>query len=237
MQQAQIHRRHRFNFFHRIESQDGTGPLDHARPASILSSWAAIFATPLVALACILPLKVAGLVKFGDLSKDVTALAKMPVYFGILSQAGLVLWGVAAAVCLLAVVTLRRAGRSGWGLPASLGALSAMLLVDDMTQMHEHILPTYFGVDEVVVFAIYAVLFVSICWRFRRELPGTRLDLLLLTGGLFATSILTDIGPDFRFDVMAEDGAKLLGICGWAAYAGTLALGRMTPATADRPKT
>lgn len=199
----------------------------------LLASWVCIFAIPLAAIGVILTLKARGKVSFGDFSRDVAAIADLPFYFGLLSQAGLVLWAAAATLGLFSAALLLSQGSRRWGLPAYAGGLSLALLVDDLAMLHEHVMPDILGIPEIAVFAGYVAAGAFMVWHFRRELPSTRLDLFALAMVLFPISMALDLGPDFRLQSAAEDSAKFLGICAWFAFVACVA-GQRLGATSRR---
>ncbi len=150
------------------------------------------------------------------------------VYFGLLSNLGILLWCAAAAVSLFAFLQVRHA--SGRIRPGAFllyaGVFTGALLMDDLFQGHEKVYPRFFGVSEEQIYALYAVLFAVYLVVFRDDLLKCDPKILLLSIVLFALSILMD-GPVMIdglyekhgvFHSVAEDGTKFVAIYAWAVF-------------------
>ena len=151
--------------------------------------------------------------------RDPASISGSPVYYGALSNLGVLLWSASAAVCLLGALTVKILS-DRWDITAfftMFGGLSAFLCLDDLFQFHELLLPGNFGVPEEVLFVLYAVTLVSLLVRFRKIIFRTQPLLLAISLLLFALSVITDILP-IPTNLMLEDGAKFIAIFAWFAY-------------------
>jgi hypothetical protein len=168
------------------------------------------------------------------LFRDPTAVLNAPLYVGALSTFGLFLWAAAAALCFFTAVLL-------WQSPAPLGertfflgagVLTTALLLDDAFLFHESIAPDDLGWPGSVVVGGYAVAAVGLFWTHRRVVGDSAYSILGVSLGFLGASVgldqLIDLGvlsvpwaatvPGAEFYL--EDGTKLFGIAGWAAYFG-----------------
>jgi hypothetical protein len=152
-----------------------------------------------------------------------------PMYIGLFSNLGVLLWCASAAVCLFGGWLLMRApGRRevAWFLVCA-GLLTGFLQVDDLYLLHEEVLPDHCHVPQMLVFAGYDLLFLSFLVGFRRVLHTTDHLLLFLAFGFLGLSAFIDlfVTPEEFFIAgtvpgrhLVEDGFKLLGVVTWAAF-------------------
>ncbi len=162
----------------------------------------------------------------GDLLRDPLAVAEMTdncckVYFGAVSNLGIVLWMAGAAVCLFAaavIVTADRTDVTARFLLAG-GLLTGFLGFDDLFLVHENVLPA-FGVPEVVTYGAYGLLGLSYLIFFWRQIFSNRFVMFGLAGGLLALSVTIDwfIHTDADWRILLEDGAKITGITAWISF-------------------
>ncbi len=146
------------------------------------------------------------------------------VYFGLLSNLGILLWCASAAVCLFAFLQVYH--MSGRIRPGAFllyaGIFTGVLLMDDLFMGHENVYPQHFGIDQRLTYAIYAALFALYLVVFRDDLLKSDPKILLLSSVLFALSILMDQLPLFHekgvFLHVAEDGSKFVAISAWAVF-------------------
>lgn len=152
-----------------------------------------------------------------------------PMYVGLISNFGIVLWGSAASVCLFAAWLLRADAGHGQHAEflAAAGLLSSVLLFDDLYLLHEEVIPERLHIPQPLVLAAYVVLVAWFMARYRRLIEGSDFVLLLLAGFFFAVSVLIDIVfPEGEILIvgdlpgrdLVEDGPKLLGIVTWTIY-------------------
>ena len=146
-----------------------------------------------------------------------------PVYIGVVSNLGILLWCATAATCFFSYMLLSKKLR---GKPSATfflwsGGISTILLFDDLFLLHEEVIPIYLGISELIVFVGYLLIFVLYFTRWRRQILQTDYLLLLLALIFFSFSILIDrssisINQDtFTF---IEDSFKFFGIVSWSTY-------------------
>ncbi len=144
------------------------------------------------------------------------------IYFGLFSNLGVLLWCSAASVCFFASMLLIqiKADCRQILFMVSAGFFTGLLLFDDLFQAHEVIYPKVFGVDEIYVFAAYAILLCLHLLFFRNIIVRSGYALMLISLILFAISIFFDIFvPDAgALQRFGEDGIKFIGIATWAAF-------------------
>ena len=159
------------------------------------------------------------------ITRDPAAIAIHPIYYGALSNLGVLLWGSSVTSCLLgALVTKLLSDR--WEIVAffaAFGGLNAMLCLDDLFMIHEEVLPRKLGIPEEALFICYAIALTAMLVRFRRVLLKTQPVLFGASLILFAFSLSIDLMPALaslsRNSLFAiEDGSKFVAIFVWSAY-------------------
>jgi hypothetical protein len=154
--------------------------------------------------------------------RDPAAYVDFPFYVGMFSHIGVLGWWTAAAAGLLAAFTLRQASEERrmmlWG-----GLLSMVLAIDDLFMVHENVMPAHLGIPELLALAAIGLAGVAYLWRFRALHVQVAPVLLAVCLVLFASGIVVDLvrgsAQDERgLGILVEDGFKLAGIGGWAAY-------------------
>ena len=96
-----------------------------------------------------------------------------------------------------------------------------LLLVDDLFMLHQRIFPNQFGIDEIIVFLFYGLLFLVYLLLFRKVILETDHIYLSLTVFFFIFSLLVDLlVPETLIPMyhLFEDGPKFFGIVSWFAY-------------------
>lgn len=171
------------------------------------------------------------------LTRDAAVVGEDVPYAGAISNLGAVVWCVAAVASIFAATLVVRFGGSRELVKFlfAAGALSTLLLVDDLFLLHDEILPDYVGVPQKGILLGYVLLTLGFAWRFRVQIMATRFAPLVLGLGFLAGSIVVDVALDGReLSVMVfgeaiqatnllEDGLKLLGIVSWCGYLLTVA--------------
>ena len=177
---------------------------------------------PLAAVLLVLLINRVWQVPVGVLMRDVFAVAGQPVYIGLISNLGILLWAAAAtiwAVCWFVLrgnAETRRAARfcfwSFW--------FSLFLLLDDALMFHDELLPVFFGAREGVVIVGMGVIALAYGLRFGWQIiTETAFVPELLAAGFLASSLLYDkIIPFSEMQTLVEDGLKLAGIVFWLSY-------------------
>jgi hypothetical protein len=161
-----------------------------------------------------------------------TCSAASCAYVGLLSNLAALVWAAGATACFLAAA-LAPPGRARALLLAA-GALTTLLLADDMFQLHEQVWGLVLPGDERIVLLAYGVLAALFVVAFRRELTAQpRPILLLVAAAAFALSLAADVLG--RGGHLVEDGAKLLGTVAWVAFLVGVALAHLRAADARHP--
>lgn len=160
----------------------------------------------------------------GNLTRDVNALAKLPIYTGLVSNLGILFWCASATISLFAGWFGKNKGTIS--IEAFLvysGMLSVVLLIDDLLQLHEVFFPEQLQVPEMVVFAIYGIFTIMLFFHYRKIILTTNYLILLTCLLLFGLSLIVDLFLDgFPGENLLEDGAKFIGILTWFGYYASL---------------
>ncbi|MDD7910975.1 hypothetical protein PUV47_13685 [Pseudovibrio exalbescens] len=143
------------------------------------------------------------------------------VYYGFISNLGIMLWSGTAAACLIAACCLYAAKASAPALRFAVCAsvFTGWLALDDAFLLHELVLPSL-GLPQALVLGVtagLALLYVALNWRL--ILCQEWWVLALGVGGL-AISVAVDqvfhsLSPVL---VYLEDSAKFFGIVCWAGF-------------------
>ncbi len=157
-----------------------------------------------------------------DFLLDPASVAGVAWYTGMLSNVGILAWTVAATAAGGGAWLSARLGRSTAAVFLGTGsALTSLLLVDDLLQLHAVLLPSL-GLTKTTAQLLIVAPAPLWAWVNRREILRTRWMLFGAAIAGFALSLLADqwlVAPDPTvMDVMIEDGAKLLGVVAWAQY-------------------
>ncbi|MGK7907880.1 MAG: hypothetical protein AB4040_11755 [Synechococcus sp.] len=157
---------------------------------------------------------------FGGLTRDVTAIGRVPAYSGFLSQIGIFIWAAAAGVCMFSAKLISR-------FPDSLrlkpfffvsGLLTLLLGLDDLFQLHEWFFP-HIGIPQKIVLITYVGLILGYVTKFFSTILKTDYILLGMSLVFFCGSLVLDVllVPS-DMSLLFEDGAKLIGIVSWLSY-------------------
>ncbi|MBN1192212.1 MAG: hypothetical protein JXA36_00755 [Coriobacteriia bacterium] len=154
-----------------------------------------------------------------------------PAYTGLLSQAGILLWSAAAAICLLSAFVLRE--RQSWGTPGrfllSAGLLTLYLCLDDAFMLHDSVLPGI-GLFESFLYVVYLGLILTFLIGFRKHILQTEYLVLAAALVFFGLSIVCDVWGIPGVDpFLLEDGTKIVGIVMWSSYFFRVAASALSP--------
>ena len=162
-----------------------------------------------------------------ELLRDPLAVAELnpstccKVYYGAVSNMGVMIWMGGAAVCLFtAAVVFTKRNLSGTVIFLLAGGLfTGFLAVDDLFLVHENVLPA-FGVPQPVTYGAYAALglvYLLVCGQ---EILRHNVVLLAMAIALLGTSVVVDwfFHSDHPMRIVVEDGAKLGGITAWVGF-------------------
>ena len=173
------------------------------------------------------------------LTKEPNRILHGPFYVGAFSNLGIILWTIAATLCIVSAVYLKRY------IPDSplrlfllhIGIFTTVLMLDDVYMWHDAMLPYYFGIDGRFVYAAYFIYTLYFIVRFRKVILKTDYIILLASVFLMSLSVLCDTLEDMgtynnallkltglspaglgQFAVLFEDTFKGLGIITWLIY-------------------
>lgn len=168
---------------------------------------------------------------FAYLTKDPLTVAEMTgaeccrVYYGAISNLGILLWCAASTACLFAALVLwlgrdplnRRNSLASALLVA--GLFSGWMTLDDLFLIHENVLPAI-GVGQMLVYAMYALATAAYLVFAKDFILDGRLLMFALSISFLALSVGVDViaTSESFVHVLIEDGAKFLGIAAWASF-------------------
>jgi len=161
-------------------------------------------------------------IPFGDLSRDPSAIYGADPFIGMLSNFGVIFWSISAGICFFTYFLINKQKNSyDKILIAYSGFISLILLLDDLLMFHDKIIPYFLGLSEVYLFLLYGILIIFYCIFFLKTHLKTNYMVLVISLGLFGTSLIIDLFP-FQIDsnsrIIYEDGVKFLGISFWTCY-------------------
>ena len=157
-----------------------------------------------------------------ELLLDANQVAGVKWYAGIVTYLAVLSWATAVVSACWGAWLCRMGGRAeGVRFLLSGAAITAYVLVDDLFQLHAVFIPAHTplgkrGAEVLLVAAVCAWL----VW-FRGQISRTRWLVLIGSGLALVMSIVIDGTSGWRYprmQLVAEDGAKLLGALGWATY-------------------
>ncbi|MCP3909580.1 MAG: hypothetical protein GY745_17415 [Actinomycetia bacterium] len=162
-------------------------------------------------------------VPVSELLHDPATVAGGMWYVGLISNLGAIGWTVAVTAAAGAAYVARVGGRPQATISFLQGGalVGAMLLVDDLFQVHQRMVPREVGLSKPMVLLIELVLAGGWAIISYPELKRTRWHLLVMTGGAFMVSLVIDqlvAGAESGTRMLVEDGAKFLGVLAWALY-------------------
>lgn len=185
-----------------------------------------IYTPVVIALLIVVIVRIRTGIAIADFTVDpLIVVGGAPVYTGILSTIGGLVWAGTAAVCFFSWAIIRKRPDSGESSSFLLAAaiVTLFLLVDDVFLGHEILYPRYLHIPEVVVYAGYGIVIAGFLAAFRSVILRTDFLLLALSLIAFGSSIVADIIAELeRLSIpgmfLLEDGAKMFGLASWAAY-------------------
>ena len=133
-----------------------------------------------------------------------------PAYAGVLSFAGVGLLGAAASCTWFAAFV----GAARRGVLLAAGALSAILMADDLFVLHERASDP----GQAAIFAVYAVLAAALVLTLLRDGTPPPLGGLTAAAGFLLLSVLADLSSFKALGDWPEDFAKLAGFGAWSAF-------------------
>lgn len=145
------------------------------------------------------------------------------VYYGMVSNLGIMVWTGTAAICLFAALVLigrqDAASRDRALFALVAGLFTGWLALDDAFLVHEKVFPAL-GLPQGAVLLTYAGLAFLFALYARRVVFHVDLVLFVLAIGFLAASVLIDHFHHGLTNnaIILEDGAKFIGICCWATF-------------------
>ncbi len=160
-------------------------------------------------------------IKVSYFTRDPSQIMGAPIYYGIFSNLGILLWCAAASICFFTATLLYRSHyhKQFTSFLFFSGCMTTFLLLDDLFLFHEEIFPVYLYIPDIAVYAGYGIAMLIFLAVFHKLILQTEFLLLGFAFIFFAISIAIDI-PDIPFhgQHFIEDGSKLFGIVSWATY-------------------
>lgn len=159
------------------------------------------------------------------LTRDPSAIARQPWFYGFFSNLGVILWaGASGFLAIGSIVERRRHGSTpeasflGW-----FAGVTLVLVLDDLYMVHEAAYPSLLPGPQEIPIALYGALFAGALLVHRRLVLATDWVLLAVATGLLGTSVLVDVAVSRPTPLAhyVEDGFKLLGILVWVYYFAT----------------
>ncbi len=157
-----------------------------------------------------------------ELLLDANDVAGVKWYAGIVTYLAVLSWCTAVVSACWGAWFCRLAQRRGaMGFLLSGALITAYVLADDLLQLHAEFIPHHTPLPKRAAEAV--LVGVVGCWLVwsRRQILRTRWLVLVVAGAALVVSILIDALGGWgspRLQLVAEDGAKLLGTLGWATY-------------------
>ncbi len=131
---------------------------------------------------------IAGDVPRRDLFRDPAPYLGTPLYVGVMSTLGVMVWVAGAAVALFAAALRPKR------FLVEAGLFTLLFAVDDAFLLHENVLPDALHLPEELLLVAYGVLAVAIVGRAWRGLAAAGcLGLLALAAGLLGVSTVADV--------------------------------------------
>lgn len=179
-------------------------------------------------LAILLLIKVQDKVPIYYLTLDPVAVGNEPFYTGALSNIGILFWCAATTVCwfCFALLLELKEKKQLQLFFLTSGALTALLLFDDLFVLHSIGFPQYLKIPEESIVYIYFLIVSTYFALFHRIILSTENIPFTFALIFFALSILLDKEvlpiPDYWLEngnnLLLEDGFKILGIVSWFYY-------------------
>lgn len=156
----------------------------------------------------------------GYVFRDTQTIGGLTWYAGALSNAGIVMWVLTAAIAIFGSRVAR--DRETRGFLLSGGLLSSVLGFDDLYMVHERIFPRVLSLSEQLLFSLYLVAVTLYLYRYRREILNSDFALLGAALVCFAASMVVDLLTEHKpwplYRHALEDTPKLVGLSLWMTY-------------------
>ena len=193
---------------------------------------AAIFVPAAVLILVVAVVAVIGDFDTGAIFRDTASVLDGHPLVGVMSNVGIVLWWLAAGICLFTLSLSRwlALDRPVRVFLLTSGLLTVLLALDDQFLFHDELGPQIFGLRERYVMLGYLVLVGAWLLLNLRVIRRSEWLIPAVAMACFAGSIASDyivqmglssgdeIGIGLDWGIVIEDGLKFMGIAGWAAY-------------------
>ncbi len=176
-----------------------------------------------VLLLVLIPVHFSSNIPFSMFTADPAASMNFNPMFGYISNIGIIFWCAAATVCFLSagILNIRKDQSEAIRFLICFGALTAVLMFDDLFMFHESIGPNGLNIPEKVNLLMYGA-FALFCFiRFYKVILSNDYRYLVIATAAFGFSVLVDqLSEKFYFpgEFFVEDGAKFIGIVSWLIY-------------------
>jgi len=185
----------------------------------------------LLILGTALGVGLSGVADVADLTRDPMAVAGGRAWYGCLSNLGVLIWCATSAVCFFAASLLSRVDEREYrGFLLASGAVTLVLLVDDLFMVHERFLGGLLPHSEHLIVLAYLVMVGAFLVRYHRLLLSSVDGFLVVAILAFGVSLMADFLSERVVVPMIylwEDGAKLVGIVSWGVFFALLAHDRV----------
>jgi len=155
-------------------------------------------------------------IRMTKLSKDPAQLASFPIYYGLLSNLGILVWAAGGIISLFASFHVE--GAKIRSLLRWAGILTLILLLDDFFLIHDILFPRVLRLPEWLVYLFFLVAFPLFFLRHLKPIFGqTEYRILALGVFLLGLSFLIDMNV-LPGGIDVEDGFKLAGMVAYSYY-------------------
>jgi len=156
-----------------------------------------------------------------DLFLDASVVGGGHWYAGLVTSFAVMGWTIAAVSLGFCCLASRMSGRQNAALATgSIGLIVTLLLFDDLFLLHTNVVPKVLGGSKWLLIGLEAIAILVWSIRWKSEIIRTRWELLLAAAAGFGASLVFDrfpVGGDWT--LVAEDGAKVLGVFALATWA------------------
>lgn len=155
-------------------------------------------------------------IKMTHISRDPAQIAHFPIYYGFLSNLGVLVWAAGSFIPFFASFLIKEPGQRSllrWA-----GILTFTLLLDDFFLIHDSLFPKVLKWPEFLVYAFYLISF-SIFFARNAQLILKKTEFRILILGIFVMgiSVLIDVNV-LPGGMDVEDGFKHFGIVTYCYY-------------------
>lgn len=161
-------------------------------------------------------------IEFDMFTRDISTLAGMHPIYGLFSTLGMFFWASAAAICFFVYFMYRRhLGNNRRSFLLTTAFVMLGLLLDDVFEVHEFMVPFHLNIPQEYVYATYIFLILAYTVYFIRSILETEYLLFLLASLFIGISVGLDFLADSfgkEFPPALEDGMKFFGVGLWLLY-------------------